>query len=85
MWRGAFDPEAAKALGPGRPSLTRGVESYGILLGTAQTEVGSTAEAGSAFRRATRIYALLGDADAVAESARKLKDVGIETLLTRGG
>jgi tetratricopeptide (TPR) repeat protein len=51
-----------------------------LLLGSALQEVGRTAEAGSAFRRAMSIYALLGDSEAVAASARRLKDAGVETV-----
>jgi tetratricopeptide (TPR) repeat protein len=51
-----------------------------LLLGEALQEAGRAPDAGSALSRAMSIYALLGDSEAVAASARRLKDAGVETV-----
>jgi tetratricopeptide (TPR) repeat protein len=51
-----------------------------ILLGTAFEHLGRVSEAAGAFRRAIKIYALLGNREAVAETASRLKAAGADTL-----
>jgi tetratricopeptide (TPR) repeat protein len=50
------------------------------LLGDALLRADNAPAAAAAFRRAMRIYALLGDTGAVSESARQMKATGIESV-----
>lgn len=51
-----------------------------LLLGDARLKAGRIPDAASAFRRAMKIYALLGDAGAVADAAARLKAAGVEAV-----
>jgi tetratricopeptide (TPR) repeat protein len=50
------------------------------LLGEALLHSGNASDAAAAFRRAMKIYALLGDTEAVSETAKQLKATGVESV-----
>ena len=51
-----------------------------LLLGSALRSLDRASDAAGAFRRAMKIYALLGDREAVAKTAGMLKDTGVDAL-----
>lgn len=76
----AADQASAALAQDRRAGAVRNTADDLVLLGKARNAMGRGADAAEAFRRAIRIYALLGDGEAVAEAAALLKASGEKSL-----